>query len=317
LTPDRLDLARWLVDRANPLTPRTAVNHVWKHLFGRGLVATPDDFGTTGETPSHPELLDRLAIEFRDGGWSRKALIKRIVMSATYRQVSHARPDLAVRDPFNTWLARQGRFRLEAEIVRDVALAASGLMVRSIGGPSIRPPMESQITAISRNKDWKVSPGGEKHRRGLYILFRRATPYPMLTTFDAPDSTVACARRERSNSPLQSLTLLNDPVFVEAARGLGRRLVNESDGRPGRAVRHAYRVCLAREPTDDEFTRAMRFVEEQRVRFANAEPGRLRAIVGEPASEGQPVPRVELAAHAAQVAFARVVLNLDEFITRE
>jgi mono/diheme cytochrome c family protein len=309
--PDRLDLARWLVDENNPLTPRTAVNQVWKHLFGRGLVHSMDDFGTTGEAPSHPALLDWLAVTFRENGWSRKSLIRTIVTSSTYRQVSHVRPELQQRDPFNTLLARQFRFRLEAEVIRDASLEVSGLLDLSIGGPSIRPPMNSQITAISRNKDWKVSPGSEKYRRGMYILFRRGTPYPMLTTFDAPDSTVSCARRERSNSPLQSLTLLNDPVFFECAQQLGRRLTIEGGEEPEAWIRHAYRLCLAREPRSDELARALEFIDEQRELAAEADENRLNKLVG------QPVPDADLNEQAVRVAFARVLTNLDEFITRE
>ncbi|HWA99973.1 MAG TPA: PSD1 and planctomycete cytochrome C domain-containing protein, partial [Pirellulales bacterium] len=219
---DRLDFARWLVDPENPLTPRVTVNRIWQHLFGRGLVATVDNFGSGGEAPSHAELLDWLAREFMDGGWSHKAMIRRIVTSATYRQASSTRPELERRDPLNVWLARQSRLRLEAEAVRDAALCASNLLERRIGGPGIRPPQPEYVASISRNTDWKVSTGPDLYRRGMYIVFRRATPYPMLLAFDAPDSTVACTRRERSNSPLQALTLLNDPVFFECAQALGR-----------------------------------------------------------------------------------------------
>lgn len=310
-TPDRLDLAHWLVDPANPLTPRVAVNHVWKHLFGRGLVETVDDFGTTGEAPSHPALLDWLAVTFRESGWSRKKLIRGIVLSSTYRQVSHARPDLEQRDPFNVLLARQARFRLEAEVIRDVSLDVSGLLERTIGGPSIRPVLNSQIAAISRNRDWTVSPGKQKYRRGMYILFRRATPYPMLTTFDAPDTTVACARRERSNSPLQSLTLLNDPAFVECAQHLAQRLVTDGEIEIEDWVRHAYRLCLAREPRSDELSRAFDFIEEQRELIAELGTEDLQAYLG------SALPEVEPREQALRVSLARVLMNLDEFITRE
>ncbi|MES2692154.1 MAG: PSD1 and planctomycete cytochrome C domain-containing protein, partial [Verrucomicrobiota bacterium] len=234
--PDRLDLARWLVDSANPLTARVAVNHVWKNLFGRALVGTVDDFGTRGDAPTHPELLDWLALKFsaREGPqalkWSRKALIKQIVTSAAYRQSSRTRPELEQRDPNNLLLARQNRFRLEAETVRDGFLAASGLLNPAIGGPSIRPPLPADIAALgyANSVKWQESTGTERYRRGLYIFFQRTVPYPMLMTFDAPDSNTSCTRRERSNTPLQALTLLNDPVFFECAQVLGRRVAAEA-----------------------------------------------------------------------------------------
>lgn len=309
-TPDRLDLARWLVDPANPLTPRVTVNHVWKHLFGRGLVATEEDFGATGEAPSHPELLDALAVMFRDAGWDRKRLIRRIVTSAAYRQASDVRPDLLQRDPLNVLLARQSRLRLEAEVVRDAALAASGLLTSRVGGPSIRPEMHTQITDISRNKDWKVSLGADRYRRGMYILFRRGTPYPMLTTFDAPDTTIACTRRERSNSPLQALTLLNDPVFVECSQQLGSRLVREGGQTAEQWITHGFRLCLGRGPTPDELQRAVALVAEQRSMMEHLDHRRLAELVGDP------LPGVPLRQQAERVALARVLMNLDEFITR-
>ncbi len=310
-TADRLDLARWIVDPANPLTPRTAVNHIWKHLFGRGIVRTTDDFGTTGDAPTHPELLDWLAITFRDSGWSRKQLVKRIVMSATYRQSSDMRADLLQIDAMNELLARQSRFRLEAEIIRDLALFASGLLEPKIGGPSVRPYMNTEITEISRNQDWKVSAGSDKYRRGMYILFRRATPYPMLTTFDAPDTTVSCTRRERGNSPLQALTLLNDPVFVECAQHLGKRLVQRAESTPTERVTSAFRLCLGRLPSAEELERVLSFVAEQRKMLDTLDQKQLQEIVGEP------FPDVTLVQQAECVALARVLMNLDEFITRQ
>lgn len=310
-SPNRLDLARWLVAPDHPLTPRTAVNHVWTQLFGRGIVATNDDFGSTGDSPSHPDLLDWLAVTFRESGWSRKQLIKRIVTSATYRQVSHVREDLLEIDPMNVLLARQSRFRLEAEVIRDIGLAASGLLEPKVGGPSVRPVMNTRVTEISRNKSWEVSSGTDKYRRGMYILFRRGTPYPMLTTFDAPDSTVSCTRRERSNSPLQALTLLNDPVFFECAQHLGQRLIREADSSARDRIVHAYRVCLGRSPTEAEAERALAFVDQQRSLLEDLDRKQLADFVG------SPLPDVELHDQAVCVALARVLFNLDEFITRE
>lgn len=310
-TADRLDLARWIVDPANPLTSRTTVNHVWKHLFGRGIVYTAEDFGATGDAPTHPELLDWLAVTFRDSGWSRKRLIKRIVMSATYRQSSDTRSDLLQIDALNKLLARQSRFRLEAEIIRDAALSASGLLEPKIGGPSVRPVMNTEITEISRNQDWKVSAGSDKYRRGMYILFRRATPYPMLTAFDAPDTTVSCTRRERGNSPLQALTLLNDPVFVECAQHTGKRLMREAGSAPYEWTTYAFQLCLGRKPSVSELERMLSFIAEQRKMMKMLSVEQLREFVGEPLSD------VDLVQQAERVALARVLMNLDEFITRQ
>ncbi len=202
-SPTRLDLARWLVAPENPLTARVAVNRTWGHLFGRALVASVDDFGTRGETPSHPELLDWLATEYIRLGWSRKRLIREIVTSATYRQSSAVRPDLQERDPTNTLLARQNRFRPDAETVRDLFLTASGLLSSAVGGPSVHPPQPpgiSELTYASSAK-WVESQGADRYRRGLYIWFQRTSPYPMLLTFDAPDANVCAVKRERSQLP--------------------------------------------------------------------------------------------------------------------
>ncbi len=310
-TADRLDLAHWLVSPKNPLTSRTTVNHIWKHLFGQGLVPTHDDFGATGDPPSHPRLLDWLATTFQDDGWSRKKMIRRIVTSAAYRQVSYDRPDLADTDPHNTLLARQSRFRLEAEIIRDVSLAASGLMDRTIGGPSIRPQLTSQIAAVSRNKKWETSPGTARYRRGMYILARRGILYPMLTTFDVPNTTAACARRERSNSPLQSLTLLNDPVFFEFAQHFGRRLCVEPTATSNQWISRGYQIALGRNPSPHELERAIAFVTEQQRLLAEKDVVELTELIGEP------LRTVSIQEQALRVTMARVLMNLDEFITRE
>jgi hypothetical protein len=289
--PDRLDLARWLVDPANPLTARVTVNRFWGHLFGRGLVATGDNFGALGERPSHPELLDYLATEFVRRGWSRKEMIRLIVTSTTYRQSSQLRADLAECDPFNVLLARQSRHRLEAEVVRDVFLAQSGLLNAKVGGPSIYPPLPAFVTAFGRNKTWPATTGPDKYRRGLYIHLRRNVPYPMLLTFDASDTSVTCVQRERSNSPLQALTLLNDPVFFECSETLGATLASagvDSDAQ----IRQGFLQCMSRAPTDVEF-QTLRTLHADQLKLTNGD------------------------AKAAMVAVARVIMNLDEFITRE
>ena len=219
--PDRMDLARWLVDPRNPLTARVTVNRLWEAYFGRGLVETENDFGTQGIPPSHPELLDWLATEFVAQGWSLKAMHRRIVTSATYRQSSKHRPELASFDGGNRLLARQSRLRLDAEIIRDASLAACGLLTRQVGGPSVFPPQPAGVMTLGQMKrEWTPSTGPDRYRRGLYTFFWRATPHPSLIVFDAPDGTQACTRRIRSNTPLQALTLLNDEAFFEFARAL-------------------------------------------------------------------------------------------------
>jgi len=226
-TPDRLDLAHWLFDEANPLTGRVAVNQIWQHLFGVGLVSTSDDFGTEGATPSHPELLDWLATEYRRLGWSRKALIRLIVDSETYRQSSALPDGPDLESPDNTLLWRQNSFRVDAEVVRDIHLTASGLLSRKIGGESVYPPLPGFVTEVGRSVQWPESQGEDRYRRGLYIFLKRTILYPTLTTFDAPATDVSCSRRDRSNSPMQALALLNDPVFHECAEVLGKSLLEK------------------------------------------------------------------------------------------
>ena len=325
--PDRLDLARWLVDPANPLTARVTVNHFWKNLFGRALVPTVNDFGVRGDKPSHPELLDWLAVTFASSpnsqlstsnpqpgvGWSRKAMLKLIVTSATYRQASHTRPELVGRDPTNVWLARQNRFRLEAENVRDVYLAASGLLNPAIGGPGIRPPLPADIAALgyAGSVSWPESKGAEQYRRGLYIFFQRTVPYPMLMTFDAPDSNVACTRRERSNTPLQALALLNDPVFFECAQALGKRMAAQDSPDPVEKIKFGFERCLSRPPGKDELVRLQQLYHDQ-LRLAEGQPESAARITGD--AKGSAPASVE---KATLVALARIILNLDEFVTRE
>jgi mono/diheme cytochrome c family protein len=282
----RLELARWMLAPENPLTARVAVNRVWQELFGRGIVATSDDFGTQGDKPSHPELLDYLATEYRRLGWSNKALIREIVLSKTYRQASDARPELAAKDPENVWLARQSRVRLTAESIRDEALEAAGLLNTDVGGPSIRPFQPAGVAELGYSvKKWNESPGREKYKRGLYIHYQRTTPYPFLVNFDEPDSTLACTRRRVSDTALQSLDLLNDPVFYEAAQALADRIQHEAPGGFGSKLEFAYRVTLNRAPTEKETARMAAYFDS---------PNSLQ-----------------------WVGVARILLNLDEFITRE
>lgn len=318
--PDRLDFANWLVSPDNPLTARVTVNQFWARLFGRGLVASVDNFGVGGELPSHPELLDWLANEFISRDWSRKDLLRLIVCSSTYRQSASLRTDLMEEDPANVLLARQSRIRLEAEIIRDNALFTAGLLESRIGGPGIRPPQPSYVTSISRNAQWEVTTGGDQYRRGIYIVLRRATPYPMLLTFDAPDSTIACTSRERSNSPLQALTLLNDPVYFECAQALGHSLATNNNESISQRLEELFYRCLGRPASAQEQDRMLRVFDDQYSRLQK-NPSDAQAIVAHPAHEHSELPwrlaRVDFIEEATWVLIARILMNVDEFITRE
>ncbi|MCI0745892.1 MAG: PSD1 and planctomycete cytochrome C domain-containing protein [Verrucomicrobia subdivision 3 bacterium] len=286
---DRIDLADWLVDPANPLTARVTVNHIWRHLFGEGLVATVGDFGTQGDKPSHPELLDWLATEFMQRGWSRKELIRLIVNSAAYRQSSVVREDLLARDAKNRWLARQNRFRLSAENARDQYLAASGLLDSAIGGPSVK--------ASSR-------------RRGMYVEIKRAHIDYMLTSFDAPTTVQSCPKRERSNTPLQALTLMNDPLFVDCARALAKRAVEHSSESTAR-IERMFQLTVARRPTRADADDLLTLQKTALAHYlANADEA--KTIAGKQFGE-----QISAAEAAAWTVVARVIMNLDEVITRE
>ncbi len=309
--PTRLDLAHWIVSRDNPLTARVTVNRVWQHYFGIGLVETENDFGTQGELPSHPELLDWLAREFMDRDWSMKALHRLIVLSATYRQSSHARPELRVVDPRNRLLARQGRLRLEAEVVRDVALAASGLLTRTVGGPGVFPPQPKGVYSFTQvPRTWTASVGPERYRRGMYTFFWRSAPHPMLTVFDGPDALAACTRRNRSNTPLQALTLLNDQAFLECAQALAGRVLREAPSDEER-LQLAFRLAVARRPNEREQAILGRVLRQQKASLALA-PQEARGLVGGDVPKG-----ADVTERAAWTMLARVLLNLDELITRE
>jgi hypothetical protein len=311
--PTRLDLARWLVSPDHPLTSRVAVNHVWSKLFGTGLVRTPDDFGAAGEPPSHPELLDFLAAEFMRQGWSRKQLIKLIVTSATYRQSSAHRGDIVEIDPLNRLLSRQNRLRLDAEILRDAALLTSGMLTRSIGGPSFRPPLPEDVFEVGRSSNWQASPGAERYRRSLYIITLRSVLYPLLTTFDAPDAIDACVRRERSNTPLQALAMMNEGVFVEAAQSLALRVIRESPRETPARLSKLFQSVLNREPRGEELSRLTAFYAEQKARVTSS--GRVALDVLGHAGDALSEPdQIEA---ATITALARVLMNLDEFINRE
>jgi hypothetical protein len=313
----RLELANWLVSPQNPLTARVAVNHIWSKLFGHGLVHTPDDFGTSGEAPSHPELLDWLATDFMRNGWSRKQLIKRIVMSETYRRTSfptrssnpHELENSFYVDPLNRLLSHQNRVRLDAEVLRDSALAVSGLLKPTIGGPSFRPPLPEDVFDVGRSSNWQASPGDEIYRRSLYIITLRSVLYPTLTTFDAPDAADACVRRERSNTPLQALTMMNEGVFVEAAQSLALRAMREGNNR----LEKLFRLVLNREPRPEELSRLQTFHAEQKARVQSGGQEALQVL----GAHQKAVLPAQAAEAATLVAVARVLMNLDEFINRE
>jgi hypothetical protein len=257
---DRLALAEWLVSPANPLTARVTVNRLWQELFGRGLVRTSEDFGAQGEAPSHPELLDWLASEFIHRGWSIKSMVRLMVTSATYRQASDAREELESIDPANILLARQSRFRLPAELIRDATLRTSGLLNDTVGGESIRPPQPDGVADLQYSMKWEETKDRNKYRRGLYVFVQRTANYPLMMNFDAPDRTVSCTRRETSNTPLQPLNLMNDPVFVEAAQALAARILEQP---AAQRVDYAFRLCYARQPNGRERDLLLSFLDRR------------------------------------------------------
>jgi hypothetical protein len=302
----RLDLAKWLVDRDNPLLARVTVNRFWQRLFGKGIVETESDFGLQGALPTHPELLDWLAADFASH-WSMKRTIKQMALSRTYRQASLPRRDLVDIDPLNTLLARQNRLRLDAEIIRDAALTAAGVLDERIGGPSVYPPQPDGVTSLGqRDRPWPVNEGADRFRRGLYTALWRATPYYALSVFDAPNAQESCTRRVRSNTPLQSLTLLNDPSFVELAQEFAARLMAESDAAPEQRIEAAFVWSLGRMPTESETQLLLELYERQRT-----------ALAGEKAAAVYPKETPDPAEGAAWTMVARTMFNLDEFVTRE
>lgn len=297
--PSRLAFARWLVTRENPLTPRVTVNRAWQEFFGRGIVRTSEDFGATGEKPTHPELLDHLTAEFMENGWSFKKLHKSIVMSATYKQSSKYRPDAAEKDAENTLLSRQSRLRLPAELIRDTALQVAGILNMDIGGKSVMPFLPKGVGELAYGgSKWKETFGKEAYRRGLYIHYQRTTPYPLLVNFDAPDSNMACARRRPSNGPLQALNLLNDPVFIEASQAFALRAM-ETKAATGERIESMFTLALGRAPSETERQALARYVDKQ------------TDVLRTEGKQG------ELLTQGAWSGVARVLFNLDEFINRE
>jgi hypothetical protein len=320
--PNRLGLANWLVDPENPLTARVTVNRFWEQVFGRGIVLTSEDFGSQGEAPTHPELLDWLATEFVRQDWSVKKVVRLMVTSAAYRQSSRTTADLTERDPYNRLLARGPRFRVEAETVRDLTLSVSGLLSDKVGGPSVFPDQPDGVWDNPYSSDkWTLSDGEDRYRRSLYTFVRRTAPYPMLTTFDAPSREFCTIRRVRTNTPLQALTTLNDQAFFAAARALASRTLKEAGASPEERAGHAFRLSTSRRPAADDLAPLLRFYGEQATRFA-ADPAAAAAVAGveldhcgSPAGDDGREPT--LAEKAAWTMVANVVLNLDETLTKE
>ncbi|MBK5293996.1 MAG: PSD1 domain-containing protein [Acidobacteriia bacterium] len=312
---DRLGFARWLVDRRNPLTSRVTVNRMWQRYFGKGLVDTENDFGTQGDNPTHPELLDWLASEFMDRAWSQKAIHRLIVTSATYRQSSRNRSDAAAIDPDNRLLARQTRLRLDAEIIRDSALLSSGLLARAVGGPGVYPPIPAGATSVTQvDRVWKTSTGPDRYRRGMYTFFQRSAGHPALIVFDAPDGASAVTRRVRSNTPLQALTTLNDQAFIEFSRTLAERVSKEAGPSPDERMNRLFLLTLGRQPTVEESQRMKRFLSLRLDEF-QSDPESAKTLAADVAATGNESGNT--AQVAAWASVARVVLNLDEFLTRE
>jgi hypothetical protein len=299
---NRLGLAAWITHPDNPLTARVAVNRFWAHLFGRGLVETQEDFGSQGQPPSHPELLDWLAVEFRTRGWSMKGLVKTIVMSATYRQSSKVTPELLKRDPTNRLLARGPRFRLEAELIRDEALAASGLLSKKMFGPSVMPPQPDGLwkSAYSGEK-WVTATGEDRYRRGIYTYVKRTAPYPAMTTFDAPSRELCTIRRVNTNTPLQALVTLNDTAFVEMAQALAKKM-QAAGSTPEAQIADGLQRALVR-PAKPQEVAVLKELYDARRKAATEHPDEAKKLAAD----------AEL---AALTAVANVILNLDEFLTR-
>jgi len=312
---NRLGLAKWIVDRRSPTTARVIVNRIWQAYFGQGLVTTPEDFGTRVDAPSHPELLDWLACEFMDKGWSVKSLHRLIVESATYRQSSRVTPELYAKDQYNRLLARGPRSRVDAEMVQDIALSTSGLLNPKIGGPSVYPPIPGNVGDQAYGGfNWPETKGDERYRRGMYTFWKRSLPFPTMLAFDAPAAENSCARRLRSNTPLQALTTLNEKTFVEAAQAMALRVIKEGGSDERTRATYAFRLCTGRPPTAGELDALMKFWQEQFDYFENRTAAAANVALSDPK---QMPPDVNLHKVAAWAMVSRAILNLDETITKE
>ena len=316
--PNRLGLAQWLVSRDNPLTARVIVNRIWMQYFGQGLVITPEDFGTRAEKPSHPELLDWLAGEFMDRGWSLKELHRLIVNSATYRQASRIPPALLEKDPYNRLIARGPRVRVDGEAVQDIALKASGLLSEKIGGPSVFPPLPDGVMALAYGPiAWNVSEGDDRYRRAMYTFWKRSVPHPVMLTFDAPPAEQSCPRRMRSNTPLQALTTLNEPTFNQAARWLAWRSLQVSAKSDADRAAWVFRQCVSRRPEPGEIATLVGLLGSARSEFTARPKDAAQFAFADPKNPAPLPTGMTIPDLAAWSTVARAVLNLDETITKE
>ncbi|MEI6051516.1 MAG: DUF1553 domain-containing protein, partial [Opitutaceae bacterium] len=314
VSANRLGLARWIVDEKNPLTSRVIANLLWESIFGMGIVRTSEDFGSQGDLPTHPELLDWLAVDFRESGWDVKRLLRLMVTSATYRQSSRITPAALERDADNRLFSHGPRFRLSAEMIRDQTLAVSGLLSTKMYGPPVNPPKpKSGLTAgFGSTLDWEDSVGEDRFRRGFYTSWRRSNPYPSMATFDAPSREVCTVRRERSNTPLQALVTLNDPVYIEAAQKLSRRMV-EVAGSPEEKLAQGFRWTLVRAPKSEELKPLLALYAKSRERFSREHQQAL-AVATVPL--GPLATDANVAEFAAWTVVGNVLLNLDEFLMK-
>ena len=305
---NRLGLARWLIGDENPLTARVRMNQIWQMFFGQGIVETTEDFGTQGARPSHPELLDWLATEFVARKWDQKAMYRLIVSSSTYRQASNVTPDLLERDPANVLLARGPRFRVEAEMVRDIALAVSGLLSTRMGGPAVFPPQPPGLWSFPGFQDTDLyveSQGEDRVRRALYTFIRRTIRYPSLTVFDAPAHDTTLARRPRTNTPLQALTTLNDPAFFEAAQAMARRIVKEGGAEARSRATYGFRLVTSRKPNGVELEGLLSAFEKERQYFQSHQ------------DEAEKLAGARNPELAAWSVVSNALLNLDATVTKE
>ncbi|MFT6863740.1 MAG: hypothetical protein ACJAVK_002301 [Akkermansiaceae bacterium] len=314
MAADRLAMAKWLVREDNPLTARVVANRFWENLFGVGIVLTSEEFGSQGERPSHPKLLDWLALEFMAGGWDVKKFLRLLVTSSAYRQNSHVTDEMAERDPDNRLVARGPRVRLTAEMIRDQALAVSGLLSAKMYGEPVRPPQPNLglKAAFGGGTDWQTSPGEDKFRRGLYTSWRRSSPYPSMATFGAPNREVCTVRRGSSNTPLQALVTLNDPVYIEAAQALARRMASQS-GTVAAKLEHGFRLCLSRPPNSVEAARLLSLYETTRAKYAS-DTKLAQEMATNPIG---PIPKgADVVALAALTVVGNILLNLDETLMK-
>jgi hypothetical protein len=313
-TPTRLDLARWLMSEDHPLTARVTVNRFWSRLFGRGFVSTEEDFGTQGTQPTHPELLDLLALEFVEGGWNVKGLLKQLVMTETYQRSSRVTDEALRFDPENLWLARGDRRRLSAETVRDQALFVSGLLHDELHGPSIYPPQPAGLWRAAFNgTQYAPTAGPTRHRRGLYVVLRRTIPHPSMVAFDAPSREFCTSRRPVTNTPLQAFVTLNDPIYVEAAQALARRILTEGGDTDEERARFGLRLCLCDEPSTSQVATLVRLQASERAHYAVATDEALAAATN---PLGLLPEGLDAAEAAAWTMVASVLLNMDPFLVR-